>query len=37
MHSILKRYIDKVYITLDYAGKKKGKKNKKWMVIENAQ
>lgn len=33
----LKRYIDKVYIPLDYAGKRKGIKNKKWMVIENAQ
>lgn len=32
----LKRYIDKVYIPLDYAGKKTGIKNKKWMVIENA-
>lgn len=32
----LKRYIDKVYILLDYTKQKTGKKNKKWMVIQNA-
>ena len=37
MHKGMKRYIDKVYIPLDYAGKKTGEKNNKWMVIENAQ
>jgi predicted transcriptional regulator of viral defense system len=36
MHNSLKRYIDKVYIPLDYASEKTGRKNKKWMVIENA-
>jgi predicted transcriptional regulator of viral defense system len=33
----LKRYIDKVYIPVDYTKRKSNKKNKKWMVIENAQ
>ena len=33
----LKKYIDKVYIPLDYAKKKIGLKNKKWMVIQNAK
>ena len=32
----LKRYIDKVYIPLDYSKKKMGTKNKKWMIVKNA-
>ncbi len=32
----LKKYIDRVFIPLDYAKKKSGAKNKKWMIIENA-
>jgi len=35
-YSSLKKYIDKVYIPLDYTKKMKGIKNKKWRVIENA-
>lgn len=35
-YSSLKKYIDKVYISLDYTKKMKGIKNKKWRVIENA-
>lgn len=36
IHAGLKKYIGNVYIPLDYAKKKTGTKNKKWMVIENA-
>ena len=32
----LKRYVDKVYIPLDYAKMRNGTKNKKWMIIQNA-
>ena len=32
----LKKYVDKVYIPLDYAKKKSGIKNKKWMIVKNA-
>jgi len=35
-YSSLKKYIDKVYIPLDYTKKMRGIKNKKWGVIENA-
>ena len=31
----LKRNVDKTYIPLDYTKQKKGRKNKKWRVIEN--
>lgn len=33
----LKRYMDKTYILLDYTKGKKGKKNKKWSIIENVK
>ena len=31
----IKKFIDNKYVILDYAGEKRGEKNKKWMVIEN--
>ncbi len=32
----LKRYIDRVYIPLDYSKKETGIKDKKWMIVKNA-
>ncbi len=32
----LRRYIDKVYIPLDYSKKNTGIKDKKWMIVKNA-
>ena len=37
LYDKLKRHINYQYIPLDYAISSKGKKNKKWRVIENVK
>lgn len=37
MHDKLKKFTNFKYINLDYAVKSKGKKNKKWRIIENVE